>query len=412
MRKKILLIVGVLSCGLALTAAQVDPYRLIGQLLLPQGQQGDVRREVRKALEEVGEKTLDALIEATYYGQLLNWEIEMPLAPGEKLQLTYQVEYKGGYGAKTVITSVISASGVENETLETTKKMAGIRRKGRKVRPPLKVGDVVTFIVEVVNTTKHPLEAVLIGDALFEGFTYLAGSSEVTGAKGKAKVEPVIRDAAWIRWDAVNVLGNLAGRDPEAFRPAIPALVARALTDINTHPRWRSLWALGAFPKETIEEEVIPRLREGLKSSDDRIVWNAAVAMAFFGQEEVAPILDQGLSSKNQFQRWEAAYCLGMVHDEASVDLLCRIVSNPNEDQRLRQEAVNSLGRIGDPGAIPVLIAALKDPAAGIRWRAAIALANIGDPSVIPALKEALANEKDPYAAQQIQKAIDRLSQL
>jgi len=209
----------------------------------------------------------------------------------------------------------------------------------------------------------------------------------------------------------VNVLGNLASDAPEDFRPAIPALVARALADVNPHPRWRSLWALGAFPETLIMEEVVPRLREGLKSKDDRVAWNAVVAMAFFGQEEVAPLLNQGLTSPDSFRRWEAVYCLGMVHNEDSVPLLLNIVSDPNEDLRLRQEAINTLGKIGDIRALPVLLDALKDPEPGIRWRAAMALARIGDPSAIPAIEEALAQEEDAFVIEQMKEALERLSE-
>ena len=91
--------------------------------------------------------------------------------------------------------------------------------------------------------------------------------------------------------------------------------------------------------------------------------------------------------------------------------LLLEIVSNPDEDLRLRQEAINTLGKIGDPQAIPTLVDALEDPEAGIRWRAAMALARIGDPSVIPAIEEALAQEKDTFVIEQMEEALQRLSE-
>ena len=216
----------------------------------------------------------------------------------------------------------------------------------------------------------------------------------------------------WIRWEAVNALGSIAFDDPDAVIPAIPALAERALTDTNSHPRWRSLWALATFPDAVVSEQVVPLLWAGLESDDERIVWNTAVALAFFRQPEAAPMLNQGLDASDDFQAWEAVYCLGMVHDEESVPLLTEILTDvEGREKGMRQEAAMTLGRIDDPAAIPALIAALEDPEAGVRWRAAQALSGFGDPGVIPAIESALAQEEDEFAAEQMRKAVEKLEE-
>ena len=394
----------------AALAGQPDPYALLGQLILPviqtepQVTTGDIRKAVRAGLEEQGEAALPALIEATYYGEVLTWEIAATLSPGKKLVITYQAEVTEVPIPDRTVTRVVRAATAAGVDLEVAKQVVEIRRGGKRAREPLRPGDIVAFKLVVRNTTGKEVHGFSLADVLFEGLNYVAGSTS-----GASTADPKIVDAAWVRWDAVNVLGNLASRDPQAVAPAVPALVDRSLRDINSHPRWRSLWALSIFPPEVVETEVLPRLQAGLEAEDPRLVWNTAVALAFFKQPEAVPILNQGVHEGDSFQRWEAIYCLAMVHNDESVPLLIAILSDPDEEVRLRQEAANTLGNIKDPRAIPALVAALRDPESGVRWRAAQALARLGDKSVIPALKEALAREEDEFAAQQIQHAIETL---
>ena len=216
----------------------------------------------------------------------------------------------------------------------------------------------------------------------------------------------------WIRWEAVNALGSIAFDNPEPVIPAIPALVERVLTDTNSHPRWRSLWALATFPSTVVTEQVVPLLWVGLESEDERIVWNTVVALAFFHQPDAAPLLNQGLDATDSFQRWEAVYCLGMVHNEESITLLSDVITDIEQRAtRLRQEAAMTLGKIGDSNAITALLTALEDPEAGVRWRVAQALSKLGDFSVIPAMEAALAQEEDDFTAEQMQKAIEKLQE-
>ena len=213
-----------------------------------------------------------------------------------------------------------------------------------------------------------------------------------------------------IRWEAVNLLGSIAVRNPEPSLVAIPALLKRAITEVAPHPRWRSLWALSMFPDEAIEELVIPRLWGGLYSKDDQIQWYTTVALAYFRQPDAVSRLNHGLDREDAFDRWEAIYCLGMIHDESSVRLVMEIVvDTETREATLRQEAAMTLGKIGDPTAITALVTALADPEASMRWRAAQALAKLGDPSVVAALNETLAREEDEFAQQQIKATIDSL---
>jgi len=226
-----------------------------------------------------------------------------------------------------------------------------------------------------------------------------------------ALVEACADPSGTIRWEAVNALGAIARVDPEPTRTAIPALAIVALTDEDPHPRWRSLYALSCFPAPMMEEEALPLLSSGLEDPDPKSQWHATVALAYFRQPSVAPLLHAGLSADDNFSEWEAVFCLGFVHDMATVELLAQVLLDA-EDRRvqLRQEAALTLGKIGDPAALPALAEALRDPEAGVRWRAALSLSRLGDPSVLPALRTAYGQESDPFAKEQIGKAIDALA--
>jgi HEAT repeat protein len=217
-------------------------------------------------------------------------------------------------------------------------------------------------------------------------------------------------DLHWLRWEAVNALGSIDIEDPGLVAPAISALVKRALTDTNVHPRWRSLWALSTFPSEEFEKTALPQLRAGQTEDDEGVVWNAVVALAYFLQSDVAPLLNQGLLENEDFAQWEAVYCLRMAHNEESVDLLSELIADTESTpKRLRQEAAMTLSHIADPKAVPALLTALEDPEAGVRWRAALALSKIGALAAIPAIEAALEKEVDEYAIEQMQTAIERL---
>ena len=223
-------------------------------------------------------------------------------------------------------------------------------------------------------------------------------------------IDATLDEEDFIRWEAVNALGTIADKHTDAVLPALPALVERVLIDWDPHVRWRSLWALSVFPEEVGQTQIVAGLRQGLENNDPRIVWNAVVGLAFFRQPDVAPLLNQGLSENEGFAQWEAVYCLRMVHNDESVVLLAElIVAVETREKSLRQEAAMTLGRIGDPTAIPALVAALEDPEAHVRWRAAAALVNLRAVEALEAIEAALEKETADFAIEQMQQAIEQL---
>jgi HEAT repeat protein len=85
-----------------------------------------------------------------------------------------------------------------------------------------------------------------------------------------------------------------------------------------------------------------------------------------------------------------AAWALGEFAHDAAVALgRLSMVATGHDDPLCREAAVASLGTLGEPGALPVVLAALEDKPA-IRRRAAIALAAFDDPSATDGLRRCL----------------------
>jgi HEAT repeat protein len=86
--------------------------------------------------------------------------------------------------------------------------------------------------------------------------------------------------------------------------------------------------------------------------------------------------------------QWNAAYSLGEIGDPRAVDGL--IAALQNKDAEFREEAANALGKIKDPRADAALTAALKDPEPKVLHAAANALGLINDPQAVDVLLTAL----------------------
>jgi HEAT repeat protein len=67
----------------------------------------------------------------------------------------------------------------------------------------------------------------------------------------------------------------------------------------------------------------------------------------------------------------------------------------PDVAANVRSTACWVLGRIADPGAVPVLVQALDDGDPGVRREAVASLASIGDPAAVPRLLRAFQSDRE-----------------
>ncbi|MBI4338568.1 MAG: HEAT repeat domain-containing protein [Chloroflexi bacterium] len=212
------------------------------------------------------------------------------------------------------------------------------------------------------------------------------------------------RDPDWkTRWDAVNALGEL--QDARA----LPFLGERAMQDDNSHPRWRSLWAIGNI--ESSGATVKPLLVKGLSDSDPMVVRNSAIALAFFYQAEGREEILKGLSDPDDYRRWEAVFSIKNVPSPEVVRaLIAKLHAEQEPTEAVRSEAALSLGDMHAREAIGPLVTLLNsDPSSSVRLRAVLGLSRMGDRSVVSDLKQALDSESNGQVRAALQDAIASL---
>jgi HEAT repeat protein len=104
----------------------------------------------------------------------------------------------------------------------------------------------------------------------------------------------------------------------------------------------------------------------------------------------------------DSFMNWEcpsiksyAAAALGNFKEDSRV--LEALIEGVDDRELLTREAsIQSLGKIGNPKAVPSLLRVLSDKSITIRLSTIKSLEQIGDPQAIPYLKRMAENESDP----------------
>jgi hypothetical protein len=77
-----------------------------------------------------------------------------------------------------------------------------------------------------------------------------------------------------------------------------------------------------------------------------------------------------------------------------------------DDSYKVRVQAAQLLGKLGDPAAADPLVKALNDANKTVRWMAAQSLAKLANPAAAPALKAQLARERDGSVRSQLEKAL------
>jgi HEAT repeat protein len=178
----------------------------------------------------------------------------------------------------------------------------------------------------------------------------------------------------------------------ENARPAGPALIAR-LADPDENVRLRAAAALVAIGPSPAWLPQLIQLLEQEAAPVRAVAARVVAAMGPAGRDAV-PSLLAALGEPDDVTRSAVALALAQVGPEAraAVPALLAVMAAQGE---ARFRAVEAVGRIRDPGAVPALCAALGDPNGDMRWQAARALGRIGPkarsctPSLLGALEDA-----------------------
>jgi HEAT repeat protein len=174
----------------------------------------------------------------------------------------------------------------------------------------------------------------------------------------------------------VRPLGELLSDEDETIR----AVAARALARIGSDEGIRLLARTLDDPSE------LTRLR-------------VAENLERVGQPAIGPLVTllEGatkLGPKQFYGQTTAVRVLGNLRASEARGVLRRIAYYDGKKDDLRAQAMLTLGKIGDPADVPVLLTRAKDESWPVRAQAANALGMIGEVSTVPTLKDLAADQE------------------
>ncbi|MCX6694576.1 MAG: HEAT repeat domain-containing protein [Methanomicrobiales archaeon] len=190
-------------------------------------------------------------------------------------------------------------------------------------------------------------------------------AADMLARAGESAISPLINalrsGSPSERIGVAGVLGRI--RDVRAIDP-----LTEAIHDEREEVRWAAALALGSFS----DHSVIPPLRFALEDASSYVRHGAALSLITLGWTahgdfEVA--LFWGAQ-----QKWDALADLGA----ASLPALSLAVTD--RDPSIRRKAAEVLGKVGDPGAVPLLLKCIADDRDEVRWQAVLVAPEAGVP--------------------------------
>ncbi len=182
------------------------------------------------------------------------------------------------------------------------------------------------------------------------------------------------------RAGAASLLGNLGL--PGGVSPLLGALRDRN-EDVTVQEA--AAEALGRVR----DPRAIAVLLDELRTQDEFAQPRIASALVAFGSVAVAPIVEQLPKVEEPAVRAWLARVLGEIRDPEAVGAALELARDPSD--HVRAAAVEALGRLGLPRAVPSLVErALRDPTPFVRAQAAASLGQMGAESAVDALAAAL----------------------
>lgn len=190
------------------------------------------------------------------------------------------------------------------------------------------------------------------------------------------------------------IVAALAPESRAAAGAELAALLAsgietvEALTealDAASEARPTICWLLGRLG----DHAALDALRRAAADEDPSVRTEAVRALGEIGHDADVELL-RGvlLRDPETIVRSMAAAQLGMFAGRRAFEALAAALSRPGEDEEVRSTCAEALGTCDDPDALPLLLDALRDPSALVRYDAALALDQLGDPRALDGLRE------------------------
>jgi HEAT repeat protein len=139
---------------------------------------------------------------------------------------------------------------------------------------------------------------------------------------------------------------------------------------------------MGSRQVTTAKSQVIEPLIEALGHEDADIREQAVETLGKIRDSRAIAYLVRALEDDDWFVREKAAEALGRIRSRRAVDPLVQVLQD--DDWFVREKAAEALGKIGDERAAEPLVKALNDANTNLRRKALDALRAIGRPAVEP----------------------------
>jgi HEAT repeat protein len=162
------------------------------------------------------------------------------------------------------------------------------------------------------------------------------------------------------------------------------------LNDVRTGSelccRWQSAYELSniiSSQKEKLRNtdfvNDLIKVYQGSRDGDPRVRRYLALTMGHLGDPRAVPVLIEGLNDNDAENQMNNLLALGTIADKSATSAVIQRLSS--SDPTVRKMSAFVLSAIKDPAATHDLEIALNDTNDEVRWYAAIALAQINDPA-------------------------------
>lgn len=143
------------------------------------------------------------------------------------------------------------------------------------------------------------------------------------------------------------------------------------------------------------EQRSLCELKKAIKDNDSKVRQDAAYDLGKIDNPEAIEILIAATSDPDQYVKINALQALRDIRPIAAVPVLCEIIKS-EKDTLLLINAMKSLVAINDLSCLPFLIDATQSADVEVRLEAAIALGEIGDESALKALRNLFSDKSTP----------------
>lgn len=234
------------------------------------------------------------------------------------------------------------------------------------------------------------------------GWQERARSATALGQLGDPRaVEPLIavmrdkREDSDVKLAAAEALGRIKD-------PSIVPQLCEQLSNIDEWASPRLAQVITAFGTDAVD--ALLENMDAATSLNAR-VWSAQV-LGKIKDRRATPALIQRLHDRSEQMRVSVASALGDIGDNRAFRPLLEVILR-DPVAAVRSQVAAALGRIGDEGALPILVAALRDPDYWTRFRALEAIEALGASDTTPI--EGALSDPNPEVRKRAALALERL---